>query len=592
MKQIKRVLSFLLFAAMLLLLMPIPKAEAAPSQAEVDEKIRWIIAGIPDDCDTDYEKALYLHDYLCKTVIYDENYSADEAYTALIYGRADCGGYADAYRRLLLGVGIRCGFVTGYAGGDSHAWNMIMLDGKCYFTDVTWDDNEFTYDRYGWIKHEYFMISFEEMEKDHRASGVLASVDYRFDLPEECNHTDYTYTYQDTGKPGSGHFNNSTTPEEAARHFKVRKVDGTTVTWRCDFQFDGNAEDWVARNRDAIGNILGCPLDMTGGMDGYGVLEYSGEMAFTPIQSLSFAEPTVYLNNSNMRRQLSLNFAPADASYQNVIYSSSDSRIAKVDDNGIVRAVSGGTATITATAVDGKTATCQIVVDHQHNAIRAAAAVEASCLNKGCKAHYVCDSCGTLFLDAQGNQAVSVMDVALPVINCRTRINQSNEQGHWQVCICGKWMTTQVQEHFDADGDGLCDGFGGSKRCGYVLNPSATKPAPKPTSKPTQPVTKPTNPPTQPSELQPTAPSTAPVTEPSTQATSEPTQSATESTPAASADIEPSSVPTLPAESLDDTEDAVPEPAGQPSALLWIIPAVLVSAAIASAIIFMKRRKR
>lgn len=100
--RIERVAVLCLVVVLFMLMLPVTQVDAAPSQAEVDEKIRWIIAGIPDDCDTDYEKALYLHDYLCKTVTYDLEYGADEAYTALIYGRADCGGYADAYRRLLL----------------------------------------------------------------------------------------------------------------------------------------------------------------------------------------------------------------------------------------------------------------------------------------------------------------------------------------------------------------------------------------------------------------------------------------------------------------------------------------------------------
>ena len=592
MKQIKRILCFLLSTVLLVLLMPIPKAEAVPTQAEVDEKIRWIIAGIPDECDTDYEKALYLHDYLCKTVTYDESYSADEAYNALIYGRADCGGYADAYRRLLLAVGIRCCFVLGYAGNDSHAWNMIMLDGKCYFTDVTWDDNDDIYNRYGWIKHEYFMIPFEEMEKDHSAFKIITATDYSFYLPEECKHTEYIYTYKDTGKPGSGHFNNATTPEEAARHFVVTKVDGTTVTWRCDFQFDGNASQWVSANETQIGIILGCPSDMAGGMDGYGVLIYKGEVAFTPTESLSFAEPTVHLNNSQMRRQLSVNFVPADASYQNVTYSSSDPRIAKVDENGVVRAVSSGTAIVTATAVDGKTATCQIIVDHQHDAIRAVPATEANCLNKGCTAHYACDSCGTLFSDAQGNNIVSIMDVVLPTTSCITRTNMSNEDGHWQVCVCGKWMTTQILEHFDADGDGLCDGFGGENRCGYVMNPSATKPTTKPTAPPTQP---PETAPSTPNTAPPTQPATEPTPEPptsATEATSEPTVPTTESVPEDTANTqtatEPSAKPTTP----DHAGDFSLEPDARPQIVLWISLGLLAAAAIAAGIIVIYRKKR
>ena len=100
MEKIKRIFSLALCLVLVVLMLPAPTANARPSQAEVDEKIRWIIASIPDSCDTDYEKALWLHDYLCKTVVYE--YDLDEySYTALINGEADCGGYAAAYAELL-----------------------------------------------------------------------------------------------------------------------------------------------------------------------------------------------------------------------------------------------------------------------------------------------------------------------------------------------------------------------------------------------------------------------------------------------------------------------------------------------------------
>ena len=514
---ILRVVALCFVAIFVLVILPVQKADAAPTQAEVDEKIRWIIASIPDSCETDYEKALWLHDYLCKTVVYDESYSADEAYTALIYGRADCGGYADAYARLLRAVGIACSTVHGGANYSAHAWNIAILDGKCYFTDVTWDDiNHFDY-----IHHAYFMISFEKMEEDHGASSVYNSTLYNLYLPETCNHNEYDYfkNFKDTGELGSGHFNNATTPEEAVKHFKVVAIEGTTLYWQCEFAFDGDAGDWLIQNEYQIDKLLGGYADVRGGMDGYGILKYAcPNSTFTQIDSISFSEPTVNLNNSHMRQQLSVTFAPANASFQEVTYSSSDSRIAKVDENGVVRAVSNGTATITATALDGKTATCQVVVNHKHNAIRAVSAVTANCQSKGYKAHYICDSCGTLFSDSKGKNAISIMDVISPALTyCRMRdcSVQHNADGHWMVCnICDQWYYPHMSSHEDWTGDGICDGYDVNNPCGYVMNPSATKPATKPTqttTKPTQSGTAPTKPTT--ASTKPSTATTAPATE-------------------------------------------------------------------------------
>lgn len=63
---------------------------------------------------------------------------------ALIDGKANCQGYADAFYML----GTMCGFnvdkILGIADGDSHVWNTINFgDGKTYFVDVTFDDPSF-----------------------------------------------------------------------------------------------------------------------------------------------------------------------------------------------------------------------------------------------------------------------------------------------------------------------------------------------------------------------------------------------------------------------------------------------------------------
>lgn len=60
---------------------------------------------------------------------------------------------------------------------------------------------------------------------------------------------------------------------------------------------------------------------------------------------------------------LTATVAPATATNQNVTWASSDTAVATVDDDGVVTGVSAGTATITATTVDGGfTDTCSVTV--------------------------------------------------------------------------------------------------------------------------------------------------------------------------------------------------------------------------------------
>lgn len=62
--------------------------------------------------------------------------------------------------------------------------------------------------------------------------------------------------------------------------------------------------------------------------------------------------------------KLTATVSPSNASNKNIKWTSSNAAVATVDANGNVKGVSGGTATITATAQDGsgKTASCKVTV--------------------------------------------------------------------------------------------------------------------------------------------------------------------------------------------------------------------------------------
>ncbi len=112
---------------------------------------------------SDYDKALWLHDWLTHNADYDESLTVHEAKGVLIDGSGVCESYALAYLMLMDEINIPVLYTTGYAGGDLHAWNLIQLDGEWYHVDVTWDDpmgggNE----GYG-----YFGLSDDLMKRDH-----------------------------------------------------------------------------------------------------------------------------------------------------------------------------------------------------------------------------------------------------------------------------------------------------------------------------------------------------------------------------------------------------------------------------------------
>lgn len=118
---------------------------------------------------TDVTKALILHDRIIASCEYDlagavsGNISneSQEMYGALVNGVANCQGYAYAYMYLLDAVGIDsyiCSSETMH-----HDWNIVILNGKKYHVDVTFDDP--VYDVTGRVYHDYFLLSTEAIKK-------------------------------------------------------------------------------------------------------------------------------------------------------------------------------------------------------------------------------------------------------------------------------------------------------------------------------------------------------------------------------------------------------------------------------------------
>lgn len=104
----------------------------------------------------DYEKEKYVHDELISRIAYHMGAEMNQsAYSALVNGQTVCAGYARAFQYILQQLGIPCYYCTGFAG-ESHAWNIVMLDGEFYNVDTTWDDTgEGTYDYFNKTDEDY-----------------------------------------------------------------------------------------------------------------------------------------------------------------------------------------------------------------------------------------------------------------------------------------------------------------------------------------------------------------------------------------------------------------------------------------------------
>ena len=143
--------------------------EAKQISDKLEDKINDVISKMPD-YKTDFEKELYLHDYVCDNTIYDETTletTGHTAHSSLLDGRTVCEGYARAVQLLLDEVGIENYLITGEAsdsnGADLHMWNIVKINGYYYHLDPTWNDGAFT-DEQGYF---YFNVPDTYIMRTH-----------------------------------------------------------------------------------------------------------------------------------------------------------------------------------------------------------------------------------------------------------------------------------------------------------------------------------------------------------------------------------------------------------------------------------------
>ena len=82
-----------------------------------------------------------------------------------------------------------------------------------------------------------------------------------------------------------------------------------------------------------------------------------------PVESIELSQDGVEMNAIGTTCQLYASINPSDADIQDITWTSSDSKVVTVDDQGLVTSVGGGTATVTARTVDGSaSASCEFTV--------------------------------------------------------------------------------------------------------------------------------------------------------------------------------------------------------------------------------------
>lgn len=120
-------------------------------------------------CRTDYEKALYFHDWIIDHAVYDHEEKYMGAEGVLLRGKGTCESYHRAMELLLGRFGIPC-----YrAEGNGHVWSCVLLDGEWTQIDATWDGGGYSGDL-EYMRHLYFGVTDEMIglvHSDHIPAG-------------------------------------------------------------------------------------------------------------------------------------------------------------------------------------------------------------------------------------------------------------------------------------------------------------------------------------------------------------------------------------------------------------------------------------
>lgn len=163
------------------------------------------------------------------------------------------------------------------------------------------------------------------------------------------------------GSAGSWTFSDPYGKKLATTDAKKISLSGSNTAWKINVENDGTATIQYANNNS------------------WGTLQYNSKdprfttytSAQTPIQLYcrKVATTGVTLNKTELSMltgdevKLSASAVPSDATIQDLVWSSSDASVATVDNEGLVTAVSAGTAIITVKTVDGNfSASCSVSV--------------------------------------------------------------------------------------------------------------------------------------------------------------------------------------------------------------------------------------
>lgn len=179
--------------------------ERTTKTAEIEAAAEECLNEVPAD-GTTYDKIKYVFEWLVNQTDYQlDSPDNQNIYSVFVNKASVCAGYARATQYLLQKCGIECIYVTGtITNQESHAWNIVNIDGQYYHVDTTWGDPVFAsqedsiqeIDAGANISYDYLCCNDEEVMKTHTWDATLnlpacTSNDYNYYILNNCYYETY-----------------------------------------------------------------------------------------------------------------------------------------------------------------------------------------------------------------------------------------------------------------------------------------------------------------------------------------------------------------------------------------------------------------
>lgn len=136
----------------------------AQMEAELDTKVKELVARIAPNSMSESKKELAIHDWIVNNTKYDESYKIFDPYNTLMKHTGVCEGYSLLAQKMFTTAGIKSTIVEGTADGEAHAWNLVYIDGKWRHVDCTWDDPVSSVPV---LRHNCYNLTDKQISADH-----------------------------------------------------------------------------------------------------------------------------------------------------------------------------------------------------------------------------------------------------------------------------------------------------------------------------------------------------------------------------------------------------------------------------------------